>query len=335
MTSTDTLEEVNPATPMAVHVNRRISDRAFRGVLIVGGVSAFVVLSGIFGYLAKSALPILEAFGFKFFTGSSWYAGDGLLASEGSIDPATFGLFPMLWGSLLIALIAVTLSVPLALGVSLAITFFLPKKIASVLTLFVDLIAAIPSIVFGLWGFFVLMPHGTLWAQWLNAHLGFIPFFKVEFEAFEQSPFMAGMVLAIMITPIITSISREIFSQVPPELITGAHALGSSRWTMIRYVVLPFGKGGVVGGAMLGLGRALGETIAVFFVLQLMYDKTNWIHILESYGGSVSSLIVSKFGEAQPLELSALFGAGLALFIVTLLANAAATTLVNRTRKSR
>ena len=335
MSDIDTIDQTNSATPMAIHVNRRFSDRTFRAVLIVGGVSAFVVLSGIFGYLAKSALPILQAFGVKFFTGSSWYAGDGLLASQGSIDPATFGLFPMLWGSLLIAVIAVTLSVPLALGVSLAITFFLPKKLAGVLTLFVDLVAAIPSIVFGLWGFFVLMPHGTLWAQWINRHLGFIPFFKVEFEAFEQSPFMAGMVLAIMITPIITSISREIFSQVPPDLITGAHALGSSRWTMIRYVILPFGKSGVVGGAMLGLGRALGETIAVFFVLQLMYDKTNWIHILESYGGSVSSLIVSKFGEAQPLELSALFGAGLALFVVTLLANAAATTLVNRTRKSR
>ena len=316
---------------MAIYVNRRLSDRAFRGVLIVGGVSAFVVLSGIFGYLAKSAMPILQAFGFKFFTGSSWYAGDGLLASEGSIDPATFGLFPMLWGSLLIALIAVALAVPLALGVSLAITFFLPKKIASVLTLFVDLIAAIPSIVFGLWGFFVLMPHGTLWAQWLNAHLGFIPVFKVEFEAFEQSPFMAGMVLAIMITPIITSISREIFSQVPPDLITGAHALGSSRWTMIRYVVLPFGKGGVVGGAMLGLGRALGETIAVFFVLKLVFD-VNYFHIIQSGGGSVATLIVSKFGDASgPFETQVLLAAGFFLFAGTLVVNVIANLIVKRT----
>jgi len=331
------LESPSSEAPVArvIHAVRRPSDRVFRGILISGGLAAFVVLSGIFGYLAGKSLPALRAFGSGFFTHSAWYAGDGLTAAQGSADPANFGLLPMIYGSLLIAIVAVVIALPLAVGVSLAITYLLPKKFSMALTIFVDLVAAIPSIVFGLWGFTVLMPHGTLWAMWLNKHLGFLPFFKVNFEAFEQSPFMAGIVLAIMITPIIAAVSREIFSQVPRDLITGAEALGASRWTLIRHVVLPFGAGGIVGGAMLGLGRALGETIAVFFVLQLFFDGTNWFHILESTGGSVASLIVSRFGEALPLEISALFGAGLALFVVTLLANAGATFIVNSSTKKR
>ena len=322
-------------TPRVITVRHRLSDRVFRGVLVFGGLTAFLVLTGIFGYLAMSAGPVLKAFGLDFFTGSSWYAGDGLLPSEGSMDPPSFGLLPMLWGSVLIALIAVTIAVPLAVGVALAINYLLPQRLSTLFTIFVDLVAAIPSVVFGLWGFFVLMPHGTVWAQWLNTHLGFIPLFQVEFPAFEQSPFMAGIVLSIMITPIIASVSREIFSQVPRDLITGANALGASRWTLIRDVVLPFGRGGIIGGAMLGLGRALGETIAVFFVLQLFFDGVNWFHGLESTGGSISSLIVSRFGEASPLELSALFGAGLALFFITLLANAGATAIVASVSRKR
>ncbi|MEY4323420.1 MAG: phosphate transport system permease protein [Actinomycetota bacterium] len=325
---------LDPA-PREIPVVRQSSDKVFRGILILGGLVAFVVLAGIFGYLAASAAPVLKEFGLQFFTGSSWYAGDGLLVSEGSIDPPTFGLLPMLWGSVLIAIVAVGISLPMAVGVALAITYLLPKKLSMLMTILVDLVAAIPSIVFGLWGFFVLMPHGSLWAAWLHEKLGFLPFFNVEFEAFDQSPLMAGIVLAIMITPIIAAVSREIFAQVPPELISGAEALGASRWTLIRNVVLPFGKGGIVGGAMLGLGRALGETIAVFFVLQLFTDGVNWYRILESSGGSIASLIVSRFGEALPLELSALFGAGLALFMITLFANAAATAIVNGTVRKR
>lgn len=319
--------------PRKIHVVRRPSDRVFRGILIAGGLAAFIILSGIFGYLARSAEPVLREFGLEFFTGSAWYAGDGLLVSEGSVDPSNFGLLPMLWGSVLIAVIAVAIAVPLAVGVALAITYMLPKKLALAFTIFVDLVAAIPSIVFGLWGFYILMPHGTLWATWLNEKLSWIPFFNVEFDAFEQSPFMAGIVLAIMITPIIAAVAREIFSQVPRDLITGAEALGASRWTLIRDIVLPFGRGGIIGGAMLGLGRALGETVAVYFVLQLFFDAVNWNRILESSGGSIASLIVSRFGEAQPLELSALFGAGLALFLITLLANATAAAIVTATTK--
>lgn len=146
---------------------------------------------------------------------------------------------------------------------------------------------------------------------------------------------MAGIVLAIMIIPIITSVAREIYGSVPRDLITGAQALGASRWTMIRSVVIPFGKSGVVGGAMLGLGRALGETVAVFFVLNIVTGNVNWFNILESEGGSVASFIISRFGEASPLEVQALFGAGLALFVLTLVTNATATLIVNKARRRR
>ena len=327
---TSTLEST--PTPQIIQIKRTRGDRIFRGILIFGGLVAFLVLAGIFGYLAKSSAPVLQAFGYHFFTDSTWYSGDGLLPSEGSVDPPTFGLLPMLWGSVLIAIISVGLALPLGVGIALSIVYLLPKRTVFGFTLFVDLVAAIPSIVFGLWGFFVLMPHGTLWAKWLNQNFPQVPFFKVEFLAFEQSPFMAGIVLAIMITPIVAVVSRQIFSLVPPELINGAQALGGSRWTIIRNVVLPFSKSGIIGGAMLGLGRALGETIAVFFVLQLYFDGVNWYRILESSGGSVASLIISKFGEATNIEISALFAAGLALFVVTLLANAGAVALVNSSK---
>lgn len=320
------------ASPRRILIQRTRGDRVFRGILIAGGLVAFLVLAGIFGYLAQSASPVLQAFGYHFFTDSAWYAGDGLLPSEGSIDPPTFGMLPMLWGSVLIAIISVGIALPLGVGIALSIVYLLPKRAIFGFTLFIDLVAAIPSIVFGLWGFFVLVPHGVLWASWLNEKLGFIPIFNVQFEAFEQSPFMAGLVLAIMITPIVAVVSRQIFALVPPDLVNAAQALGGSRWTIIRDVVLPFSRGGIIGGAMLGLGRALGETIAVFFVLQLFFDEVNWYRILESSGGSVASLIIAKFGEAGPLEISALFAAGLALFVTTLLANAAATVLVSSSK---
>ena len=323
----------NPAaSPRRILIQRTRGDRVFRGILIAGGLVAFLVLAGIFGYLAQSASPVLHAIGYHFFTDSAWYAGDGLLPSEGSVDPPTFGMLPMLWGSVLIAIISVGIALPLGVGIALSIVYLLPKRVVFGFTLFIDLVAAIPSIVFGLWGFFVLVPHGVLWASWLNEKLGFIPIFNVQFEAFEQSPFMAGLVLAIMITPIVAVVCRQIFALVPPDLINAAQALGGSRWTIIRDVVLPFSRGGIIGGAMLGLGRALGETVAVFFVLQLFFDDVNWYRILESSGGSVASLIIAKFGEAGPLEISALFAAGLALFVITLLANAAAAVLVNSSK---
>jgi phosphate transport system permease protein len=174
------------------------------------------------------------------------------------------------------------------------------------------------------------MSSGAYWAKLLNNYLGFLPFFKNELRVFENSPFIVSLILAVMIIPIITSISREVFSQAPLDRIQAAYALGATRWSMIRAVVIPHGRNGVIGGAMLGLGRAMGETVAVYLVLNLVF-KIN-LQILASAGGNVASLIAGRFSEATPYELKGLMAAGLVLFLVTLAVNATATLIVNRTR---
>jgi phosphate transport system permease protein len=196
----------------------------------------------------------------------------------------------------------------------------------------VDLMAAFPSILYGLWGLFVLMPMAVYWAKLLNKWLGWIPLFDVPQPVFTRSPFIAGIVLAVMIIPIITSVAREVFGQTPLDRIQAAYALGATKWGVIKAVVLPFGANGVVGGAMLGLGRAFGETVAVYFVLNIVF-RTNF-HILFPQGGNVASMIVLKFGEAGQTEVGALMAAGLILFILTLGVNFLANFIVNRTVKS-
>jgi phosphate transport system permease protein len=178
------------------------------------------------------------------------------------------------------------------------------------------------------------MPHAIYWAKLLNKYLGFIPFFEMPSAIYERSPFIAGIVVGIMIIPIITAITREVFSQVPLDRVQAAYALGATKWTMIRAVVLPFGASGIAGGAMLGLGRAMGETVAIYLVLNLYFIPN--FNVLFSSGGNVASLIVSKFGEAGEFELKALMAAGLVLFVVTLLVNFLSDLIVKRTsRKGR
>jgi phosphate transport system permease protein len=196
----------------------------------------------------------------------------------------------------------------------------------------IDMMAAFPSILFGVWGFLVLMPSVEYWGKLINRYLGWIPLFEVKPYFFTRSPFVAGVVLAIMIIPIITSVSREIFAQAPLDRIQAAFALGATRWAMIKAVVIPHGRSGVVGGAMLGLGRAMGETVAVFTVLNIVF-QINW-HILLGAGGNVASLIILKFSEAGDYEIKALMAAGLVLFLLTLAVNATANVIVKSTGKS-
>jgi phosphate transport system permease protein len=194
------------------------------------------------------------------------------------------------------------------------------------------MMAAFPSILFGIWGFLVLMPSVEYWAKLLHHYFGFIPVFDMRVAIFTRSPFVAGVVLAIMIIPIITSVSREIFSQAPLDRIQAAYALGATRWAMIKAVVIPHGRSGVIGGAMLGLGRAMGETVAVFTVLNIVF-QINWQMLLGA-GGNVASLIILKFGDAGPYEIKALMAAGLILFLLTLIVNAFANVIVKTTGKS-
>jgi phosphate transport system permease protein len=238
----------------------------------------------------------------------------------------------MLVGTILSATIAVVIGVPIAVLSALFLEFYSGKKVRAFLVALIDLMAAFPSILFGLWGFMVLMPSAEYWAKLLNKYLGWIPIFEVPFPFFTRSPFIAGMVLAIMIIPICTSVCREVFSQTPLDRIQAAYALGATRLAMIRAVVIPFGRGGIIGGAMLGLGRAMGETVAVFTVLNIVY-QVNW-QVLFGAGGNIASLILLKFGEADREEVNALMAAGLVLFLLTLLVNAVANILVSRLGKT-
>jgi phosphate transport system permease protein len=220
---------------------------------------------------------------------------------------------------------------PISVGAALFLSYYAPNWLKKPMVLVIDVMAAIPSVVFGLWGYFVLMPHAEYWAKLIHKYLGFIPIFDMPANAYSRSPFIAGLVLAIMIIPIITSISREVFAQTPLDRVQAAYALGATKWTMIRSVVFPYGRGGVVGGAMLGLGRALGETVAVYTVLNIVFDIR--IEVLLSAGGSVASMIVNKFGEANPDELKALMASGFVLFVVTLLVNLIANAIINKTAR--
>ena len=240
----------------------------------------------------------------------------------------------MLWGSILISLIGVVIAVPLAISIAYFIEFMAHKTLAKIVTTVVDLLAAIPSIVLGLWGAFVFSPIAAGWAKMLNQSMGWIPIFDNPEQNFLRSPFIAGIVVAVMIVPIIASITREIFSQMDRDIINASLALGGNRESTFRKVILPTAASGVIGGVLLGLGRALGETVAVLYVLNISFD-INWGNVLQAKGGSVASMIISKFGEANPDEISALMAAGLVLFVFTLIINSIASYIVAKAQPWR
>jgi phosphate transport system permease protein len=292
-------------------------------------MSSLIILGLIFAFLAYRGFGVIRTEGFGFITNSNW---DVIEDENSNIISQDYGLAAMLVGTILAATIAVVIGVPIAVFSALFLEFYSGRKARSFLIALIDLMAAFPSILFGLWGFMVLMPSAEYWAKLLHKYLGWIPIFDVPFPFFTRSPFIAGVVLAIMIIPICTSIAREVFSQTPLDRIQAAYALGATRLSMIRAVVIPFGRGGIVGGAMLGLGRAMGETVAVFTVLNIVY-QINW-QMLFGAGGNIASLILLKFGEADREEVNALMAAGLVLFLLTLVVNAVANILVSRLGKT-
>ena len=310
--------------PRVITTQPRRSDQIFRAVVTVGGMTSLVILGLIALFLSLKGISVLQVEKFSFITESKW---EVLQDAEGKVAESTFGLGAMLIGTFLSALIAVIVGVPIAVLSALYLTFYARGPVKKLLISLVDLMAAFPSLLFGFWGFIVLMGSAEYWAKLLNKYLGFIPIFDVPAPIFERSPFIAGLVLAIMIIPIVTAISREIFDQTPLDRVQAAYALGASKLAMIRAVVIPYGRGGVVGGAMLGLGRAMGETVAVYTVLNVVY-QVNW-QVLFGAGGNVASLILLKFGEAGPDEVNALMAAGLVLFLLTLTVNAISDMLIN------
>lgn len=316
-------------SPRLLSVVRDPADVRFRAVARAGGILVLTVMSLVGVFLAFRASQALGVAGFGFLTQQAWEP-----------DAGKFGIAAVLVGTILIASVAIVFAVPLALGTALYITEYAPMKIRSFLIGLVDLMAAIPSVVYGLWGFFFLQGNITPVSRWISQWFGWIPLFKVDAvnlddplassTVYTSSTFIAGIVVALMITPIITSIMREVFAQAPLGEREGALALGSTRWGMIRAVVLPFGRGGMIGGTMLGLGRALGETIAVYMIISPIFVIQP--HLLQAGASSVSSLIALRYGEATPFGTSALMAAGLTLFLMTLCINFAASAVVARSR---
>ena len=318
-------KKVTPA-PRVITTEPRFTDKVFRAVVTGGGMISLVLLGLIGFFLIYNGFEAIRNAGLAFLTGFEWEDAIPEIGQD-----ARYGIGAMLFGTIVTGIIAMFFGVPIAVGTALFLSYYAPEWLKKPMVIVVDVMAAIPSIVYGLWGFFVLMPHAEYWAKLIHKYLGFIPIFDMPAPVFTRSPFIAGLVLAIMIIPIITAISREVFAQTPPERIQAAYALGATKWAMIKAVVFPYGRGGVVGGAMLGLGRALGETVAVYTVLNLVYDIR--IEVLLSAGGNVASMIVNKFGEADFVELQALMAAGFVLFLFTLFVNFMANFIINKTKR--
>ncbi len=307
----------------------RLSDKVFRSVVTAGGLSSLLILGLIALFLTYRGFEVLRQEGLGFITHSDWTITTD---DAGNVVDSHFGLAAMLVGTILCSLIAVVIALPISVFCALFLNFYAPTWLKKTMVTIIDMMAAFPSILFGIWGFLVLMPSVEYWAKLLHRYLGFIPAFDMQVPVYTRSPFIAGVVLAIMIIPIVTSVSREIFSQAPLDRIQAAYALGATRWAMIKAVVIPHGRSGVIGGAMLGLGRAMGETVAVFTVLNIVF-QINWQMLLGA-GGNVASLIILKFGDASPYEIKALMAAGLVLFFLTLIVNALANLIVKTTGKS-
>jgi phosphate transport system permease protein len=316
-------------SPREISTKPRLSDKVFRGVVTSGGMSSLVILGLIAVFLAYRGFEVLRQEGLDFLTKAEWSV---TIDESGNLVESSFGLSAMLVGTILCSIVAVVIAVPISVLSALYLNFYAPGWLKKILVAVIDMMAAFPSILFGIWGFLVLMPSVEYWGKLINKYLGWIPLFEVKPYYLTRSPFVAGVVLAIMIIPIITSVSREIFAQAPLDRIQAAFALGATRWAMIKAVVIPHGRSGVVGGAMLGLGRAMGETVAVFTVLNIVF-QVNW-HILLGAGGNIASLIILKFSEAGEYEIKALMAAGLVLFLLTLAVNAIANVIVKSTGKS-
>ena len=291
-----------------------VPDRIFRGVMTVCGLAVLGVLGLIVYELMRGSGLSWHAFGFKFFSGSEW-------------DPVNerFGALPFIYGTLVSSLLALVIAVPLAVGVAVFTTEMCPKGLRGPLSFFVELLAAIPSVIYGLWAFFVLVPVLSQYVQpFLAKTLGWTGLF--EGPAYGLGMLAAGIILAIMIIPIISSIAREVLMVVPQHQREGVLALGATRWEMIRVGVLRNARAGIVGAIILGLGRALGETMAVTMVIG---NRPEISKSLFASGYTMASVLANEFSEATgDVYLSALIEIGLALFLVTILVNALARLLV-------
>jgi phosphate transport system permease protein len=308
---------IDTEAPPARRTIRRVGDRIFSGISLTAAITILVALAGVFVFLLIEGVPGLTQPGPLYGPRASNFLGY---------------VVPLLYGTVLAAVIAVVIAAPLAFGIALVISHYAPKSIAVPAAYLVDLLAAVPSVVFGLWGISVLALKITPVYEWLHAHLGWIPLFTGPPSATGRTILTAGIVLAIMILPIITAISREVFAQTPRLHQEAALALGATRWEMVRLAVFPYARSGMVSATMLGLGRALGETMAVAMVLSVGGGIS--LNLISSTNpASIASNIASNYKEGTPAKVSVLIATGLVLFLVTFLVNFAARWLVGRSER--
>ncbi len=298
----------------------RLPDRALKYGLTALALLILALIVYFFIRLVGEARPAFASKGvLGFVFGNEW-----------NVSAERFGALPLLVGTLITSALALLIGVPVAVATAIYATELCPLRVRAPLTLLVELLAAVPSVVYGLWGIFVLAPKLQPAEQWVADRLSFVPFIGGGTVTIPNY-FVAGLVLAIMILPIVSAISREVMTTVPSDHKEAALALGATRWEMIRTAVLPYCRPGIVGGAMLGLGRAIGETIAVTI---LIGNAPQLGGHLFGQGYSLAAVIANEFGEAQGLHRSALFAAGLVLFVLTLLVNGLARALVLRASRA-
>ncbi len=299
----------------------RGADRGFRLTATTAGAVILAVLAAVAGFLLVRAWPAITAGGAELREQVSWFDADSLLEFVG----------PLVFGTLLVSALALALATPVAVGVALFLTWYAPKRPAAILGYVVDLLAAIPSVIYGLWGSLVLPPLLVPLWDWLAATFGWLGLFAGPASSTGRVLATVGCVLAVMILPIITAVGREVFAQTPPLHTEAALALGATRWEMIRIAVLPFGRSGVVSAAMLGLGRALGETMAVLMILSPGFAYSFAI-LQAGQQQTIAANIAAQFPEANAAGVSTLIATGLALFAITLAVNMGARAIVARSR---
>ncbi|MFF7448161.1 MULTISPECIES: phosphate ABC transporter permease subunit PstC [unclassified Streptomyces] len=303
------------------HGATRPGDRVFLALSRGSGIFLLVVMAAIAVFLTYRASLAISKDDGNFLTTFEWNT---------SLNPPVFGIAVLAFGTVVSSIVAMVIAVPIAVAIALFLTHYAPRRLSGPIAYVIDLLAAVPSIVYGLWGALVLVPNMTGLFAWLDDYLGWTGIFSWQGGA-PRSMLTVGILLAIMILPIITNVSREVFRQTPRMNEEAALALGATRWEVIRMAVIPFGRSGVISASMLGLGRALGETMAVATVLSPTFDIQ--ASLLDPGGGTFAQNIASKFGEATEFGRDALIASGLVLFVITLLVNGAARAIIARRKE--
>jgi len=300
--------------------SQRIQDAAFRGATQVFAAGVLVLLGAVLVSLAVGAAPAFEKFGWRFLINQAW-------------NPVTenFGALPAIYGTLITSLIAMLIAIPVGLGIAVFLTELCPPPLRRPIGTLIELLAAIPSIIYGIWGFFVLAPVMANYVQ--PALIGSVGQLPIVGALFSGAPFglgvlTAGLILAVMVLPFIASVTRDVFLTVPPMLRESAYGVGATTAEVVRHIVLPYTRSGVIGGIMLGLGRALGETMAVTFVI----GNANRLQAsLLAPGTTISATLANQFAEANgDMYVASLFALGLILFVITFLVLAAAKLMLLR-----